>query len=78
MDKCGAAWQGRNEPFGYQPARKIARTDVSIGAGDGFNGGLIAALAKGEPLASAVDTAQGVAAAIVENGRGVMGWGQGI
>jgi sugar/nucleoside kinase (ribokinase family) len=54
----------------------VASSNVSIGAGDAFNGALIAALIEDRPLADAVARAQQVAAAVVERGRGVLGWGK--
>ncbi|MAE60842.1 MAG: hypothetical protein CMJ49_05725 [Planctomycetaceae bacterium] len=76
MDEHGAAWQSADEPFTIQPAQPITRGDLSIGAGDAFNGALVVSLARGEPLDSAVSAAQQIAAKVVEVGRGVIGWGE--
>ena len=70
----GAAWQGRDEPFEQEPAPRIERPNLTIGAGDSFNGGMLTVLAKGGALGDAVAAGQTVAAAVVESGRGVMGW----
>ena len=76
MGAEGAGWMSEDGVYAHQPARHVERSDVSIGAGDGFNAALIARLVHGESLASAVDFAQTVAARIVEIGNGVIGWGQ--
>ncbi|MDP7397108.1 MAG: carbohydrate kinase family protein [Lentisphaeria bacterium] len=70
----GAAWQGVGEPFGHQAAHRPGSADVTVGAGDGFNGGALAALARGDALGTAVDAGQEVAGAIVQSGRGILGW----
>lgn len=70
----GAAWRGLDEPFGHQAAHKPGSADVTVGAGDGFNGGVLAALAQGDSLGAAVDAGQAVAGAIVQSGRGILGW----
>ena len=74
MGAEGAAWQIADGSFAHQPALPIAKPDVSIGAGDGFNGTLIVSLARGESMEQAVTAAQRVAAKVVETGRGVLGW----
>ena len=76
MGAEGAACQSPTCPFEHQPACPVRRADVSIGAGDAFNGALVAALACGAPLPAAVAQAQQVAAQVVDAGRGVLGWGQ--
>ena len=76
MGADGAAYQSHDLPFEHQPACPVARSDVSIGAGDAFNGGLIAALARGVALPASVAQAQQTAARVVATGRGVLGWGQ--
>lgn len=75
MGADGAAWTDEDGVYAHQPARSVERSDVSIGAGDGFNGALIARLVRGESVESAVNFAQSVAANIVEIGNGVTGWG---
>lgn len=76
MGSDGAAYQSVNEPFAHQAPVRVASGNVSIGAGDAFNGALIAALIENRPLAEAVARAQQVAARVVEQGRGVLGWGE--
>ena len=76
MGSDGAAYQSVNEPFAHQVPVRVASGNVSIGAGDAFNGALIAALIEDRPLAEAVARAQQVAARVVEQGRGVLGWGE--
>ena len=76
MGPDGAAYQSIKEPFAHQPPFRVASSNVSIGAGDAFNGALIAALIEDRPLAEAVARAQQVAARVVERGRGVLGWGE--
>ena len=72
----GVAWSGGDQTLRHQPAYKVDRVDVTVGAGDGFNGGMLASLADGQSIESAVDAGQKIAAAIVSSGRGVLGWGQ--
>ena len=72
----GAAYQSADGEFAHQPACPVSRSDVTIGAGDAFNGGLIAALATGAALADAVARGQQIAAKVVDAGRGVLGWGR--
>ncbi len=72
----GAAYQSVKEPYTHQSPFRVASSNVSIGAGDAFNGALIAALIEDCPLAEAVARAQQVAARVVERGRGVLGWGE--
>lgn len=76
MGPGGAAYQSAKEPFAHQAPARVASSNVSIGAGDAFNAALIAALIEDRPLAEAVAQAQQVAAAVVERGRGVLGWGE--
>ena len=78
MGPDGAAYQSVKEPFAHQPPVRVASSNVSIGAGDAFNGALIAALIEDCSLAEAVSRAQRVAAAVVERGRGVLGWGENL
>ena len=76
MGSDGVAYQSVKEPFAHQPPVRVTASNVSIGAGDAFNGALIAALIEDRPLADAVAQAQKVAARVVERGRGVLGWGE--
>ena len=78
MGPGGAAYQSGREPFAHQPPVRVASSNVSIGAGDAFNGALIAALVEDCSLADAVARAQQVAAGVVERGRGVLGWGESL
>jgi 2-dehydro-3-deoxygluconokinase len=78
MGSDGAAYQSVKEPFAYQPPVRVASGNVSIGAGDAFNGALISALIEDCSLAEAVSRAQQVAARVVERGRGVLGWGENV
>lgn len=78
MGSGGAAYQSAKEPFSHQPPVRVASSNVSIGAGDAFNGALIAALIEDRPLADAVARAQQIAARVVEQGRGVLGWGESL
>ena len=74
MGSDGAAYQSKTEDYEHQPACTVSRSDLSIGAGDAFNGALVASLARGQSLAQAVTQGQQVAAKVVESGRGVLGW----
>ena len=78
MGPGGAAYQSKREAYSHQPPVRVASSNVSIGAGDAFNGALIAALIEDLPLDDAVARAQQVAAAVVERGRGVLGWGESL
>lgn len=78
MGPEGAAYQSLKEPFAHQPPVRVASGNVSIGAGDAFNGALIAALIENCSLAEAVARAQQVAARVVERGRGVLGWSENL
>lgn len=78
MGPDGAAYESVKEPFGHQPAIRVASSNLSIGAGDAFNAALIAALIEDRPLVEAVAQAQQVAASVVEQGRGVLGWGDSL
>ena len=78
MGSGGAAYRSTTEDFSHQRPVRVASSNVSIGAGDAFNGALMAALIEDQPLADAVIRAQQVAAAVVERGRGVLGWGESL
>ena len=78
MGPGGVAYQSAKEPFAHQPPVWVASSNVSIGAGDAFNGALIAALIEDCSLADAVARAQQVAAKVVHQGRGVLGWGENV
>ena len=76
MGSGGAAYHSVKEPYAHQPPVRVASSNVSIGAGDAFNGALIAGLTEDRTLAEAVARAQQIAATVVERGRGVLGWGE--
>ena len=76
MGPGGAACRSTTEDYSHQPPVRVASSNVSIGAGDAFNGALIAALIEDRPLTDSVARAQQVAAVVVERGRGVLGWGE--
>ena len=76
MGSGGAAYQSVKEPYAHQPPVRVASSNVSIGAGDAFNGALIAGLTEDRPLPEVVARAQQIAATVVERGRGVLGWGE--
>ena len=78
MGAQGAAFFTEDGRFMHQPARRVERSDVSIGAGDAFNGALISRLVRCEPMADAVAFAQTVASQVVEIGNGVIGWGDAL
>ncbi|MYC81293.1 MAG: carbohydrate kinase family protein [Acidobacteria bacterium] len=78
MGSGGAAYQSIKEPFAHQPPVRVASSNVSIGAGDAFNGALISALVDECPLPEAVARGQRIAARVVEKGRGVLGWGENL
>ena len=56
--------------------KHLQENNVSIGAGDAFNGALIAELIRGRSVSESVANAQRIATQLVENGRGVLGWGE--
>ena len=74
MGAKGAACCERDGAFSHQSARAVRRMDLSIGAGDAFDGAVIAELVAGKSLVAAVNSAQAVASQVVETGRGVIGW----
>ena len=76
MGAKGVAYQSTREPYSTQSPRKLSQSDVSIGAGDAFNGALIAGLTRGQSLSESVTKAQQIATQLVENGHGVLGWGE--
>ena len=74
MGAKGAAFMSRSESYTHQPAPPINNSNVSVGAGDAFNGALIAKLIEGRSLEVSVNFAQAIAVKIVETGNGVIGW----
>lgn len=69
----GALWlpAGETEPQA-QAARRVVAVNT-VGAGDTFNGALLAALARGDAFARALREARDVAAAVVASPLGVLG-----
>lgn len=69
----GAAWSsvGRSGLMSV-PARKV-RAVNTVGAGDAFNGALIAALLRGKEFGRAVHAATAFASAVVSSAGGVVG-----
>jgi len=69
----GALWlpAGRSEGKAV-PAPKVQVVNT-VGAGDAFNGALLAALCAGRPMLSALRQASRVAAGVVASPRGVLG-----
>ena len=76
MGAKGVAYQSRKQPFTTQLPRELSQDNVSIGAGDAFNGALIAELIHGQSVSESVANAQRIATQLVENGKGVLGWGE--
>jgi len=76
MGAKGVAYQSRKQPFDTQLPRELSQNNVSIGAGDAFNGALIAELIHGRSVSESVANAQRIATQLVENGKGVLGWGE--
>jgi len=72
MGADGAAYQSDVDAFTHQRAVPIGQPNRSIGAGDAFVGAMVASLATGRPLSTAVKNAGRVAAQVVEAGRGVL------
>ena len=72
MGADGAAYQSNVEAFTHQRAVSIRQAKLSIGAGDAFVGALVASLATGLPLSTAVGNAQHIAAQVVKTGHGVL------
>jgi len=69
----GACWvpRGSQQPVAVRPRR--VRAINTVGAGDAFNGGLLAALVAGQAMPTALTTATRVAARAVASKRGVAG-----
>ena len=78
MGPGGVAYRSATEDLSHQPPVRVASSNVSIGAGDAFNGALISGLIEDRSLTDSVARAQQVAAAVVERGRGVLGWGESL
>ena len=72
MGANGAAYQSQVEPFTLQKAIPVRKPNRTIGAGDAFAGAMLASLAVGQPLSTAVTKAQHIAAQVVAAGRGVV------
>jgi sugar/nucleoside kinase (ribokinase family) len=63
--------RGSQQPVAVRPRR--VRAINTVGAGDAFNGGLLAALVAGQAMPTALTTATRVAARAVASKRGVAG-----
>lgn len=69
----GALWLARNRDDTQEiPAPKV-RVVNTVGAGDTFNGALLAALVAGQPLARSLRQAATTASRVVASGQGVLG-----
>lgn len=69
----GALWLARGRDDSKKiPAPKV-RVVNTVGAGDTFNGSLLAALVAGQPIARALRQAAQTASRVVASGRGVLG-----
>lgn len=73
LGRKGALWlaPGATTPRAFAAPR--VRAANTIGAGDSFNGALLAALDRGADVPTAVRFANRVAASVVRSGRGVLG-----
>jgi ribokinase len=74
--KCGAEgaiWVPAAEDSPRHFPAKFVRTINTVGAGDSFNGGLLAALVAGKDYPAAMRRAATVAASVVASRRGVLG-----
>lgn len=69
----GALWISRDREEPEEVATPKVRVINTVGAGDTFNGALLAALVDEQPLARALRTAATTAAHVVASGRGVLG-----
>ncbi|MGH8020447.1 MAG: carbohydrate kinase family protein [Opitutaceae bacterium] len=68
----GAVWLPANSSEEHMiPARRV-RAVNTVGAGDGFNGALLAALCRGVAFPEALKEASAIAAGIVASRRGVL------
>ncbi len=73
LGAAGASFTDDDGRVRHEPAVALPRSGLSIGAGDAFNGALLAGLASGKRMAEAVRSAHEVAARVVASGRGVLG-----
>ncbi|MES2694699.1 MAG: carbohydrate kinase family protein [Verrucomicrobiota bacterium] len=69
----GALWLPRANAPAVSIAAPAIRPINTVGAGDTFNGALLAALVAGKPLSRALREAATLAARVVASGRGVLG-----
>jgi ribokinase len=70
----GAVYASRDQNSGSLPTEALAGVNT-VGAGDTFNGRLVAGLCRGELLADAVRASMALATEVVRKGRGVLGAG---
>lgn len=69
----GALWLARNSDETQEVSAPKVRVVNTVGAGDTFNGALLAALVAGRPLARSLRQAAATASRVVASGRGVLG-----
>ncbi len=69
---AGATWAAVDEGTGHWSADPVAAANT-VGAGDSFNGRVLAGLCRGEPLAQATRAAVTLATRVVRRGLGVLG-----
>ena len=69
----GVTWYAAGSDRGVPVVAPHIRAVNTVGAGDSFNGALLAALARGEPFPAALPRAVRTAARAVASGEGVVG-----
>jgi len=69
----GAVWYAAGSDQGVSFAAPRTKAVNTVGAGDSFNGGLLAALASGETFPASMTRAVRTAARVVGSGAGVVG-----
>lgn len=69
----GAVWLPAGERYSRHFPAKFVRAINTVGAGDSFNGGLLATLASGATYPAAMRRAATVAASVVASRQGVLG-----
>jgi sugar/nucleoside kinase (ribokinase family) len=69
---AGATWAAVGEAIGHGSTDAVDAANT-VGAGDSFNGRLLAGLCRGETLAQATQAAVTLATRVVRRGRGVLG-----
>jgi len=71
--KQGVLWLAPDAKSPVRFAAPRVKAANTIGAGDSFNGALLAALDRGEDFPTALKTANRVAASVVRSRQGVLG-----